>query len=52
MTPYFSPPLYTTWIQYTYSHREGGGGGGEITRGKVILVGAIIKKAGRKYQHD
>ncbi len=53
MTPYPSPPytLYTC-IQYTYSHKEKGGGvgGGELTREKVR--GAIVHKAGRKYQHD
>jgi hypothetical protein len=37
--------VYT--IQYTYSHREGGE---ELTREKVR--GAIVHKAGRKYQHD
>jgi hypothetical protein len=48
MTPY--PPLFTlyTCIQYIYSHREGGRG--ELTREKVR--GAIVQKAGRKYQHD
>jgi hypothetical protein len=39
--------LYTC-IQYSYSHREGGGG--ELTREKV--GGAIVHKAGRKYKHD
>jgi hypothetical protein len=34
--------------QYTYSHREGEQE--ELTREKVR--GAIVHKAGRKYQHD
>jgi hypothetical protein len=38
--------LYTC-MQYTYSHREGGG---KLTRDKVR--GAIVHKACRKYQHD
>jgi hypothetical protein len=38
-------------MQYTYSHRERKVGGvGELTREKV--KGAIVNKAGRKYQHD
>jgi hypothetical protein len=47
MTPY--TPRYTLYacILHTYSHREGGG---ELTREKVR--GAIVHKAGRKYQHD
>ncbi len=47
----YSPPPYTlyTCLQYNYSHREVGGGG-ELTREKVR--GAIVPKAGRKYQHD
>jgi hypothetical protein len=42
------PPLYTLYmcIQYTNSHREGGG---KLTREKVRV--AIVHKAGRKYQH-
>jgi hypothetical protein len=38
--------LYTC-IQYTDSYRKGGG---ELTREKVR--GAIVHKAGRKYQND
>jgi hypothetical protein len=51
MTPY-STPSYTlyTCIQYTYSHREGGRGGGELSIEKVR--GGKVHKAGRKYQHD
>ncbi len=49
-----SPPMtsspYTMYtciqyVQYTYSHMEGGQGGGELTREKVR--GAIVYKAGR-----
>jgi hypothetical protein len=46
------PPLHTVHVcsvQYTYSHREGGKGG-ELTRENVR--GAMLHKAGRKYQHD
>jgi hypothetical protein len=57
MIPYPPPPPgppYTLYscVQYTYSH---GGGGGELTREKVrgaMLGGAMLYKAGRKYQHD
>jgi hypothetical protein len=34
----------------TYSHKEEGGGWGELTREKVR--GAIVHKAGVKYYHD
>jgi hypothetical protein len=34
------------YIQYTYSHMEGGGGGGELTREKVI--GPKVHNAGSK----
>ncbi len=50
--PMHTPPL-THCIRvykYTYSHREGGKGEGGLTREKVR--GAIVHKAGRKYQHD
>ncbi len=48
------PPLhtvyvYTVYMYCTYSHWEGGGVA-ELTREKVR--GAIVYKAGRKYQHD
>jgi hypothetical protein len=48
---YESPLPYTTYtcILYAYSYREGGMGG-ELNREKVR--GAIVHKAGRKYQHD
>jgi hypothetical protein len=37
--------------QCTYAHREGGEGGGrKVTREKVR--GAMVHKAGRKYQHN
>jgi hypothetical protein len=47
------PPSYTLyliWIQYTYSHREGGSGGRiePERRGK----GQQFTKLGRKYQND
>ncbi len=46
MTPYSLPP-YTmyTCIQHIYSHRERGGG-------RANQRGALVHKAGRKYQHD
>ncbi len=47
-----NPPPYTlyTCIQYNYSQRGGVRRGGEVTRDKIR--GAIVHKAGRKYQHD
>jgi hypothetical protein len=47
------PHSYTlyTCIQYTYSHREGGGGGGRVKpekRGE----GQQFTKLGRKHQHN
>ncbi len=42
MTPYSPPYTRYTCIQYTYSHREGGGGVGELTRKKVR--GEIVTK--------
>jgi hypothetical protein len=47
---YESPPpcIYVYCIRYLFT--QGGGGGGELTREKVR--GAIVHKAGRKYQHD
>ncbi len=51
MTPYSPSNTLYACIQYTYSHREGEGeDGGELTREKVR--GAIVHKAGRKYQQD
>ncbi len=50
MTPYSPNYILYTCIQYTYSHREGGGDSGELTREKVR--GAIDHKIGRKYKHD
>jgi hypothetical protein len=47
-TPY-SPLTHCIVYKYTYSHREGGGGV-ELTRENVR--GAIVHKAGQKYQHD
>jgi hypothetical protein len=44
-----SPYTLYTCIQYSYSHKEGGTWE-ELTREKVR--GAIVHKAGRKYQHD
>jgi hypothetical protein len=52
-SPHTPPPytLHTCIIQYTYSRRVGGKGGvGKLTREKIR--GAIVHKAGRKYQHD
>jgi hypothetical protein len=51
LSPHILPPPYTlyTCIQYTYSHREGEGGGG-ASREKARR--AMVYKAGRKYQHD
>ncbi len=46
MTPYSPPPLHTTYTVYLFTQ----GGRGELTREKVR--GAIVHKAGRKYQHD
>ncbi len=50
--PHTPPPLHTVYVlctlQYTYSHRERGGGG-ELTMEKV--TGAMLHKAARKYQH-
>jgi hypothetical protein len=49
------PPPYTlyTFIQYTYSHREGYRGG-EVLRVEPErnVEGQQFKKLGRKYQHD
>ncbi len=45
--PVLPPPPPCTL--YTYSHREGGEEGGELTRKKV--GGAMLHKAGRKFQH-
>ncbi len=46
------PPPYTLYscIQYTVLIHTGKGGGGELTREKVIGA-TIVHKAGRKYQH-
>jgi hypothetical protein len=49
MTPYSPPYTLFTCIQYAYSFHTGKGGG-ELTREKVR--GAVVRKAGRKYQHD
>ncbi len=48
------PPPYTlyTWIQYTYSHREGGGGVEPMRRGEGQQGRVQIKELGWKYQHD
>ncbi len=46
-TPSPPPPLhtlYSTCIKYTYSHRDGGGGGLTIEKG----IGAKVNKAGSK----
>jgi hypothetical protein len=53
MTPYSSPPLHTEYGYTVHLFTQGrgeGGRGGELTREKVR--GAIVHKAGRKYQHD
>jgi hypothetical protein len=53
MTPYPTPPpLHHTGYVYTvYLFTQvRGRGGGELIREKVR--GAIVYKAGRKYQHD
>jgi hypothetical protein len=34
-TPYPPTPLHAVYVLYTYSHREGGGGG-DLTREQVI----------------
>jgi hypothetical protein len=52
-SPYdpYSPPLHAVYVyMYNYSHREGGGGVGELTR--EMVRGEIVHKAGRKYQRD
>ncbi len=51
-TPY-PPSAYTmfTYIQYTYSHREGGEGG-ELIETDRRGEGQQFTKLGRKYQHD
>jgi hypothetical protein len=46
ITPY-SPLSHCVRVQYTYSHK-GGGGRANKREGR----GAIIHKSGRKYQHD
>jgi hypothetical protein len=53
MTPY--SPAYTlfTFIQYTYSHKEGGKWGeGSYPETREKVRGATINYADRKYQHD
>jgi hypothetical protein len=54
MTKYSPSPIHTVNVYkiITYSQMEGmgEGGGGEQTREKVR--GAVVQKAGRKYQHD
>jgi hypothetical protein len=42
------PPFHS--IQYTYSHR--GGGGGWRIEPERRLLGQQLTKLGRKYQHD
>jgi hypothetical protein len=44
------PPPYTlyTCIQYTYSHREGGGGRGELNQREKKVRGATVNTAGSK----
>ncbi len=49
MTPYSPPYTLYTCKQNTYSLKEGGGMGVELTREKVRV--AIIHKAGRKYMY-
>ena len=45
-----SPLTHCIRVYSTLIHTRKGGGGGELTREKVR--GAIVHKAGRKYQHD
>ncbi len=54
MTPY-SPPLTHCIRVYSILIHTGtgkGGGVGELTRSRKKVRGAIVHKAGRKYQHD
>ncbi len=44
------PPVTHCILVFMYNYSHGERGGGELTREKVR--GAIIHKAGRKYQHD
>jgi hypothetical protein len=48
--PILHPPLHTIRIYNILIHRGKEGEGEELTRDKV--TGAIVHKAGRKYQHD
>jgi hypothetical protein len=48
--PILHPPPHTVYVYTVYLFTQGRGGGRELTREKVR--GAIVHKAGRKYQHD
>ncbi len=50
MTP--CPPLHTEFYHTVYFFTHGRGDGGELTRDWEKVRGAIVHKAGRKYQHD
>jgi hypothetical protein len=53
LTPYSLPPytLYSVYVYTEYLFTQGRGGvGGELTR--EMVIGTIVHKAGRKYQHD
>jgi hypothetical protein len=56
LSPYFPTPIFTLYTSIQYHMvliHMGKGGGRELIREKVTgRGGAIVHKAGRKYQHD